>query len=267
MNREHRKPRTDRAGGPPVLAGRVALVTGASRGIGADVARALARAGAAVALGARDQDALEQLAGEISAADGRALPVRADVTDSASVRALVARTVDELGGLDIAVNNAGGGFAGKAPLGAVPEDEFRRVLELNLTSVFVAMRHEIAAMSVSGGGAIVNMSSGSGFRAAAGMGPYVTAKHGLQGLTKVAALDYAHQGIRINAIAPGPIMAGPLAEAGEEFQRMAADSVPMRRIGSAEDVAAAVVWLCSDAAGFITGATLPLDGGQLAGIA
>jgi NAD(P)-dependent dehydrogenase (short-subunit alcohol dehydrogenase family) len=149
----------------------------------------------------------------------------------------------------------------------VPEDDFRRLLELNLTSVFVAMSHEIAALLKNGGGAIVNMSSGSGFRAAAGMGPYVTAKHGLQGLTKVAALDYAQQGIRINAIAPGPIMAGPLADAGEDFQRMAADSVPMRRIGRPEDVGAAVVWLCSDAAGFITGATLPLDGGQLAGIA
>jgi NAD(P)-dependent dehydrogenase (short-subunit alcohol dehydrogenase family) len=254
-------------GRPPLLAGKVALVTGASRGIGADVARALARAGAAVALAARDQAALEQVARGIDAAGGRALPVRADVTDSASVQALVARTVDELGALDIAVNNAGGGFAGKAPIGDVAEDDFRQMLELNLTSVFVALRHEIAAMLKSGGGAIVNVSSGSGFRAAAGMGPYVTAKHGLQGLTKVAALDYAQQGIRVNAIAPGPIMAGPLAEAGDEFQRMAAESVPMRRIGHPEDVAAAVVWLCSDAAGYITGATLPLDGGQLAGIA
>ena len=141
------------------------------------------------------------------------------------------------------------------------------MLELNVTSMFVAMRHEIVALLNTGGGAIVNMSSGSGFRAAAGMGPYVRAKHGLQGLTMVAALDYAEQGIRINAIAPGLILAGPLAEAGEEFQRMAAESVPMRRIGCPEDVAAAVIWLCSDAAGFITGATLPLDGGQLAGIA
>jgi NAD(P)-dependent dehydrogenase (short-subunit alcohol dehydrogenase family) len=182
------------------------------------------------------------------------------------VQALVARIVQDLGGLDVAVNNAGGGFAGKAPIVDVSDADFRHMLELNLISVFVAMKHEIAAMLATGGGAIVNMSSGSGFRAAAGMGPYVTAKHALQGLTKVAALDYAQQGIRINAIAPGPIMAGALADMGEEFQRMAADSVPMRRIGRPEDVAAAVVWLCSDAAEFITGATLPLDGGQLAGI-
>jgi NAD(P)-dependent dehydrogenase (short-subunit alcohol dehydrogenase family) len=114
----------------------------------------------------------------------------------------------------------------------VAEDDFRHMLELKLTSVFVAMQHEIAAMlETGGGGAIVNMSPGSGFRAAAGMGPDLTAKHGLQGLTKVAALDNAEQGISINAIALGPIIAGPLAEAGEEFQRMAADSVPMRRIG------------------------------------
>jgi NAD(P)-dependent dehydrogenase (short-subunit alcohol dehydrogenase family) len=250
----------------PTLEGKVALVTGASRGIGAEVARALARAGAAVALAARDQEALETLAREINSAGGRSLPVRADVTEPASVQALVARTVQDLGGLDVAVNNAGGGFAGKAPIADVSDADFRHMLELNLTSVFVAMKHEIAAMLATGGGAIVNMSSGSGFRAAAGMGPYVTAKHALQGLTKVAALDYAQQGIRINAIAPGPIMAGALADMGEEFQRMAADSVPMRRIGRPEDVAAAVVWLCSDAAEFITGATLPLDGGQLAGI-
>jgi NAD(P)-dependent dehydrogenase (short-subunit alcohol dehydrogenase family) len=250
---------------PRVLEGKVAVVTGASRGIGADVARALAAAGADVALAARDQQALDELAGELQGAGCRALAVSTDVTAPGSVEALVARSVETFGHLDCAINNAGGGFTGKAPIADVALHDFQRMLELNLTSVFVSMKHEIAAMLQSGGGVIVNMSSGSGFAASPGMGPYVTAKHGLQGLTKVAALDYAHHGIRINAIAPGPIFAGPLAQAGDDFQRLAAESVPMRKVGRPEDVAAAAVWLCSDAAAFVTGATLPVDGGQLAG--
>ena len=120
-------------------------------------------------------------------------------------------------------------------------------------------------MLASGGGAIVNMSSGSGSRAAAGMGAYVVAKHGLHGLTKVAALDYAERGIRINAIAPGPVLAGPLADADPQFRELAAQSVPMGRIGDCDEVADTVAWLCSDHASFITGATIPLDGGQAAG--
>lgn len=141
------------------------------------------------------------------------------------------------------------------------------MLELNLTSVFVSMKHEIPAMLASGSGAILNMSSGSGFSATAGMGAYVVAKHGLQGLTKVAALDYAQQNIRINALAPGPILAGPLAAAPDEWRQAAADAVPMVRIGTPAEVGAAAVWLCSDDAAFINGATLPIDGGQLAGSA
>jgi NAD(P)-dependent dehydrogenase (short-subunit alcohol dehydrogenase family) len=246
------------------LAGKVAIVTGASRGIGAVIARAFAQAGADLVLGARSLGPLEALADELTGAGHRAVALPTDVTDEAAVQRLVARSVEQFGRLDAAVNNAGGGFSGKAPIAEVESSEFRAALELNLTAVFLALRHQIPAMIDSGGGAIVNMSSGSGFRAFPGMGTYVVAKHGLHGLTKLAALDYAAQGVRVNALAPGPIMAGPLAEAPEDFQRAAATAVPMQRIGRPEEVAAAAVWLCSDAASFVTGATLPLDGGQLA---
>lgn len=186
------------------------------------------------------------------------------MTDPDAVEALVARTVSEFGRLDIAVNNAGGGFSGKAAVADVSVEDFRAMLELNLTSVFISMKHEIPTM-LAGGGAIVNMSSESAFNAASGMGAYVVAKHGLQGLTKVAALDYAAQGVRVNALAPGPVLAGHLASAPAQWQQAAAEAVPMGRIGQPEEIASAAVWLCSDEAAFVTGATLPLDGGQLAG--
>lgn len=204
----------------PVLGNKVGIVTGASRGIGAAIARRLAEAGAHLVLAARDEDALDQLCDNLAAHGRRYVAVPTDVTDPAAVEALVARTVDTFGGLDLAVNNAGGGFIGKAPIASLDLGDFRAQLDLNLTSVFCAMTHQIAAMIARGGGTIVNMSSGSGSRAAQGMGAYVVAKHGLQGLTKVAALDHA----------------------------------------------AAVAWLCSDEASFITGGTIPIDGGQAAGI-
>ena len=142
------------------------------------------------------------------------------------------------------------------------------MLGVNLRGAFLSMKHEIPAMLESGGGAIVNTSSTAGLAgAAAGIAPYVTAKHGLQGLTKIAALDYGERGIRVNAVAPGPILTDLLAGLGEERQAMVAQGVPMRRLGRPEEVAAAAVWLCSDEAAFITGATLAIDGGKLAGVA
>jgi len=253
---------------PPLLAGKVAIVTGASRGIGAAAARAFADAGAAVALAARDADALEQVAHEVEGRGGRAIAVPTDVADEGAVRRLVETTVGAFGRLDAAFNKAGGGGRGKAPLAELDTEEFDAVLGVNLRGAFLSMKHEIPAMLESGRGAIVNTSSTAGLAgAAAGIAPYASAKHGLQGLTKIAAIDYAERGIRVNAVAPGPILTDLLSGIGEERQRMVAQAVPMRRLGRPEEVAAAAVWLCSEEAGFVTGATLAIDGGKLAGVA
>jgi NAD(P)-dependent dehydrogenase (short-subunit alcohol dehydrogenase family) len=151
------------------------------------------------------------------------------------------------------------------PLADVSLVEFDSAYAVNLRGVFVAMKHEIPAMIESGSGAIVNMSSTAGTQAVGGLSAYVATKHGLEGLTKVAALDYAALGVRVNAIAPGPILTDNLRRAGREGQRLAAEAMPMRRTGRPDEVAAAAVWLCSDAAGFVTGTTLVIDGGKLAG--
>jgi NAD(P)-dependent dehydrogenase (short-subunit alcohol dehydrogenase family) len=249
----------------PILEGRRAIVTGASRGIGAEIARAMALAGAAVVVAARDEDALTRVVAEIEREGGRALVAPADVSDPDAVKRLIATTVDELGGLDVAVNNAAGGGHGPTPLAEVSPDQFHSALAISLESVFLSLKFEIPAMLASGGGAIVNMASSAGLEAVGGLAGYVAAKHGVIGLTKVAALDYAAQGVRVNAIAPGPILTERLEAAGEDAQRTAGQAMPMRRIGRPIEVASAAVWLCSDQASFVTGATLNIDGGKLAG--
>jgi NAD(P)-dependent dehydrogenase (short-subunit alcohol dehydrogenase family) len=246
------------------LAGKVALVAGASRGIGAVTAQAFARAGAAVVLAARDQQALEKVADDVRAEGGQALVVPTDVGDPASVERLVQRTLDAFGRLDVAFNNATDGPM-PAPLAEIDPDEFDQGIRTNVRGTFLGMKYQIPAMLRSGGGAIVNMASVGGVQAAANLAAYVAGKSGIIALTKVAALDYADQGIRVNVVAPGPILTYHLERAGEEAQRQAALSTPMRRVGQPEEVAAAVVWLCSDQATFITGVTLPIDGGQTAG--
>jgi NAD(P)-dependent dehydrogenase (short-subunit alcohol dehydrogenase family) len=243
-----------------LLEGKVALVTGASRGIGAATAHAFAAAGAAVVLAARDEQALSSIRDEIVANGGRALAMVTDVSDPASVEHLVARVLATYGRLDAAFNNAAGGGHAPMPLDEVSVDAFDSAFAINLRGVFLAMKYEIPAILASGGGAIVNMSSTAGLEAVAGLAAYVATKHGVVGLSKVAALDYA-------ALAPGPILTDRLAQAGEGAQRKAGLAMPMRRIGRPEEVAAAVVWLCSDEASFITGVTLPIDGGKLAGAA
>lgn len=251
----------------PILEGRVAIITGASRGIGAATSRAFAAAGAAVALAARDEAALARLADQLLAGGGRAIAVPTDVADPASVERLVDRTVGAFGRLDLAFNNAAGGGQGPTPLADLPVDAYDSAIAITLRGVFLSMRYEIPAMLEAGGGAIVNMSSTAGLEGVGGLAGYVSAKHGVIGLTKTAALDYADRNLRVNALAPGPILTDNLERAGEDAQRLAALAMPMRRIGRPEEVAAAVVWLCSDQAAFITGATLPIDGGKLAGAA
>jgi NAD(P)-dependent dehydrogenase (short-subunit alcohol dehydrogenase family) len=250
-----------------MLEGRVAIVTGASRGIGAATSRALVAAGAAVALAARDEAALVALAEELSAGGGRAAAVATDVADQASVERLVERTVASFGHLDLAFNNAAGGGQMPTPLADLAVEAYDEAIAITLRGVFLSMKYEIPAMLETGGGAIVNMSSTAGLEGVGGLAAYVSSKHGVVGLTKVAALDYAERGVRVNALAPGPILTDRLAAAGTDAQRQAGMAMPIRRIGRPEEVAAAVVWLCSDEASYITGATLPVDGGKLAGMA
>lgn len=250
---------------PHDLEGKVAFVTGASRGIGAAVARAFARAGCAVALAARDTEALGRVAERLRGEGSTVLALPTDVGDDESVADSVARVRNEFGRLDVACNNAAGGGHPPTPLVDVPLEAFDSGIAVTLRGVFVSMRHEIPAMLAAGGGAIVNMSSSAGLQGVGGLATYVAAKHGVEGLTKVAALDYAAQGVRVNAIAPGPILTDNLARAGSGAQQGAAAATPMKRIGQPDEVARAVVWLCSDESAFVTGATLTLDGGRLAG--
>jgi NAD(P)-dependent dehydrogenase (short-subunit alcohol dehydrogenase family) len=243
-------------------AGRVALVTGASRGIGAAVARAFAQAGCRVTLAARDAGALAALAEELKI---ETLVAPTDVSDAHSVSAMVQKTLDRWGRLDYACNNAAGGGHPPTPLAEVPVEAFDSGLAISLRGVFLSMKYEIPAMVGSGGGAIVNMSSTAGLQAVGGLATYVAAKYGVEGLTRVAALDYAAAGVRVNALAPGPILTDNLVRAGPAAQHAAAKSMPIQRVGMPEEVARAVVWLCSDEASYITGTTIAIDGGKLAG--
>jgi NAD(P)-dependent dehydrogenase (short-subunit alcohol dehydrogenase family) len=247
------------------FAGRVALVAGASRGIGAATAQAFAQAGAMVVLAARDTQALDAVAQRIRATGGQALVVPTDVGDVTSVERLVSQTMNMFGRLDAAFNNATDGPL-PAPLADIDPADFDRGIRTNIRGTFLGMKYQIPAMLRSGGGAIVNMASGAGLSGVSNLAAYVAGKAGIIGLTKVAALDYADHGIRVNVLAPGPILTHHLERAGEEAQRQAGLSTPMRRIGRADEVAATVLWLCSDQASFITGVTVPIDGGQSAGL-
>jgi NAD(P)-dependent dehydrogenase (short-subunit alcohol dehydrogenase family) len=243
---------------------RVALITGGSQGIGAAIAAAFVRAGAAVAIAARSDDRLQQTAAELRNGGGRVLAVPADVTDEDAVRALVERCVEEFGRLDFAINNATDGPM-PAPLADIPSDGFSVGIRTNINGTFYGMKHQIPAMLSSGGGVIINMASVAGLGAMSNLAAYVSGKAGIIALSKSAALDYADQGIRINVIAPGPILTDHLRAAGDRAQQFAAQSVPLGRIGTTADVAACALWLCSDDASFITGVTVPVDGGQTAG--
>jgi len=247
----------------PLLAGKVAMVLGASRGIGEAIVRAALAAGASVMLGARNGAALIALAHELDPEGARTIVMPVDMTDAGSLERAVAATVERFGRLDVAFNNAG--FQpGRAPFLDTPDDVFDMAVAVNLKGVFVAMKHQIRAMLATGGGAVVNTSSAMGLVANPLIVPYVATKHGLTGLTKAAAVEFAAQGVRVNAIAPGPVMTemlrrGP-ASSPEALQRMLA-STPMGRLGTVEEVADAAVWLASDQASYVTGAMLTVDGG------
>lgn len=245
------------------LEDKIAVVTGASRGIGAATARAFADAGATVVLAARDAAALDALAAELGGSGGAALAVPTDVTDPAGVEALVEHALARYGRLDIAFNNAGHGHQ-PVPLAQLEVDAFDQVVAVNVRGVFLAMKFEIAAMLEGGAGSIVNMSSTAGLRGVRGIAAYVAGKHAIIGLTRTAALEYADAGIRVNAVAPGPIDSHRLANLPEAVRAGIAAAVPLGRSGDPGEVASVVTWLSSDQASFITGATIPIDGGKTA---
>ena len=246
------------------FAGKVALVTGAGSGIGAAIARQLALGGAKVILGDIDLNHAEDVAGEIRAAGGAATGAQVNVANAGEVEALVELARRTYGGLHLAVNNAGiGGPA--APLAEYPLDDWQHVLDVNLNGVFYGMRAEIPVILASGGGAIVNMASILGTLGFARSSAYVTAKHGMVGLTKTAALEYAKQGIRINSVGPGfidtPLLSGNLDTAALDY---ITGLHPIGRLGKAEEVAALTCFLLSEAASFITGSYHLVDGGYSA---
>jgi NAD(P)-dependent dehydrogenase (short-subunit alcohol dehydrogenase family) len=246
--------------------GQVAFVTGASSGMGLATARAFAEAGAAVTLADVNADALQAAERELTAAGHRVLAMRCDVADEDQVADAVATTVATFGSLNLAYNNAGI----QSPMTDAADETaevFDRVNAINLRGIWACMKHELAQMRTQGSGAIVNCSSLGGLVGLPGRAAYHASKHGVIGLTRSAALEYAPRGIRVNAICPGTIetpMVTVMIDSGDLDRDEAAANQPIRRLGSAEEMAAAVLWLCSPGASFVVGVALPVDGGYTA---
>lgn len=245
------------------FASKVALVTGGSSGIGEASAKALAAAGAKVAVADLNIDGANRVVAEIIAAGGSAKAYALDVSDDAAVGAVISAIASDFGGLHIAVNNAGIG-GDIAPTGDQTPAGWRKVMGVNLDGVFYCMRHEIVAILKSGGGSIINMASILGAVGFGNSAAYVAAKHGVVGLTKAAAIEYATSGIRVNSIGPGFIATPMLSALPEEAMPAIAALHPLNRLGTSEEVAALVLFLASDQASFITGSYYPVDGGYLA---
>ena len=248
------------------LEGKVGLVTGGTSGIGRDASVLFARAGAKVVVAGRREVEGKETVDLIQAAGGEGLFVKADVSRAADVEALVQKTVEKFGRLDVAFNNAGveGNWI---PIAEQSEEEWDRTIDINLKGVWLCLKHEIRQMLKQGGGAIVNMASVAGWIGSAGAATYCASKHGVIGLTKSAALETARDGIRINVVCPA-VIETPMGErlfGAPEMKKFALGLHPIGRFGTPMEVAEAVVWMCSDRASFMTGQSLVLDGGFLAG--
>ena len=247
---------------------KVALVTGGTSGIGSATAIAFAREGAKVVVSGRREKEGSEVVSLIKKSGGEGTFVKADVSSEADMSALIAQTLSVYGRLDAAFNNAGiEGDVGKATHEQSVEN-YRAVMDINVLGVLLAMKHEVSAMLKNGGGAIVNSSSVGGLVGFPGVGVYVASKHAVIGLTKTAALEYATQGIRVNAVSPGGIET-PMFERftvgiGSDARDQMAAMHPIGRTGRPEEIAEAVLWLCSDKASFVTGHTLVADGGLTA---
>jgi NAD(P)-dependent dehydrogenase (short-subunit alcohol dehydrogenase family) len=251
-----------------VNAGKVVIVTGGGSGIGRATALAFHASGAATAVADIDRDAAAATAALITAAGGQAIAIGVDVADPDSVRSMVAATVARFGGLDLAANCAGI-LTAPASTADCTEAEWDRTIAVNLKGVWLSMKYQIPELLKQGGGAIVNIASAAGLIAAPNFAAYTASKHGVVGLTRAAAVEYASRGIRINCLCPGfirtPMVAPPSIESSPGLARqLAGEGYPIGRIGEPEEVADAVLWLCSPQSSFVLGAALPIDGGLTA---